>query len=540
MDREARWRRYRPGETEIAVLVAGITSMGLEILAGRMIAPQFGSSIYTWGSIIGVFLAALSLGYHLGGRRAKHRATTGELATLLLWAAAYVAFVLFAGNVLLRVSSALPVPARFAPLVPVALLFGPPVYLLGFISPYAAELSSTESTGEASGRVYALGTTGSIAGAFGTTFLLIPSLSIDLIGLVFGVLLVGTAALLALPPLSGKRIGQLLVVAVLLLAAVAGGSLGVTVPGEVVYETQTPYQHLQVVDRGDVRTLYLDGQPHSAMDLDDPNRHVFTYTRYFHLAFLFTEDVDRVLFIGGGGFTGPKIFARTYNVTVEVAEIDPTVVRVAKEYFGVKEDGDLRIHVVGGRQFLQETDRTYDVIVLDAYKKDKVPFQLTTVEFMRLASAHLDEDGVLLANVISAPSGPGSAFFRAEYKTISQVFPQVHAYRTTGGGGVQNIEIVATKRADRLSPGELRSRLRRRHIGYDLEEAIDRRVGDVRTADVPVLRDGKAPVEALLDPMLGRKYVIEGPGGENWTERPVGSYRTEGPVGSYQTPVVGS
>ena len=49
---------------EAAVFVSGVTSMGLEILAGRIIAPQFGSSIYTWGTIIGVFLAALSLGYH--------------------------------------------------------------------------------------------------------------------------------------------------------------------------------------------------------------------------------------------------------------------------------------------------------------------------------------------------------------------------------------------------------------------------------------------------------------------------------------------
>ncbi|MBS3759899.1 MAG: fused MFS/spermidine synthase, partial [Halodesulfurarchaeum sp.] len=69
MDGFDRLNGYRPEKPALAVLVSGVASMGLEILAGRMIAPEFGSSIYTWGSIIGVFLAALSLGYARGGRR---------------------------------------------------------------------------------------------------------------------------------------------------------------------------------------------------------------------------------------------------------------------------------------------------------------------------------------------------------------------------------------------------------------------------------------------------------------------------------------
>jgi spermidine synthase len=520
MDALSGWSPRRFDKPELAVLISGVASMGLEILAGRMIAPEFGSSIYTWGSIIGVFLAALSLGYYQGGKRAAVKATVGELTTLLLWAAAYVAFLLFAGDILLRVSAAIPVPARFSPLVPVTLMFGPPVYLLGFISPYAAELSTTDNTGEASGRVYALGTTGSIVGAFGTTFFLIPTFSIEVIGLFFGGLLVVTALRLAYPDLTPKGIARIGLVVIVLAASVASPSLGIAVPGQVVYQSQTAYQELQVVDRGEVRTLYLDGQPHSAIDLEDPDRHVFTYTRYFHLPLLMTEDVDRVLFIGGGGFTGPRIFAETYDVEVDVVEIDPAVVSAAKTYFQVEPAENMDIYTMDGRQYLQETDTTYDLIVLDAYKKDKVPFQLTTREFFELASTRLDADGVLLANIISAPSGSGSQFFRAEYKTMQTVFPQVYAFRTAESAFVQNIEVVATKRETRFSTAELRARNQQRAIGYDVSDAIERSVGEVNTADVPVLRDGKAPVDSLLDPMLGRKYVIEQTGagpGENVT-----------------------
>ncbi len=509
MDPRSRLGAVRLGEPALAVLVSGIASMGLEILAGRMIAPEFGSSIYTWGSIIGVFLAALSLGYVRGGQRAPRHADVSALETLLLWTTVYVAFLLFAGEFLLRQSGTLPIPARYSSLVPVTVLFGPPTYLLGFISPYAAELSTAESTGEASGRVYAIGTIGSIVGAFGTTYLLIPTLSVEAIGLSFGVLLLLTALRLAWSELSGRRVVRIAAVAALLAGAVLAPSFGVALSGDTVYQTQTAYQELRVADQDGVRTLYLDGVSHSARDLSDPDRHVFTYTRYFHLPFLYTEDVENVLFIGGGGFTGPSIFADRYDVHVDVVEIDPAVVDAAETYFGMEPGPNLTVHTMDGREYLRETETEYDVIVLDAYRRDTVPFHLTTTEFFALTRERLSADGVLLANVISAPSGPGSAFFRAEYGTVQTQFETVDAYRTASPGVVQNVELVATMQGPPPSTPELRERAATRPIDYELEDALDRRIGAVKTDDVPVLRDDDAPVDALLDPMVGQRYVVE-------------------------------
>ncbi|WP_251342551.1 spermidine synthase [Haloplanus halophilus] len=504
-----RARVESPSGPGLAVFVSGVASMGLEILAGRIVAPQFGSSIYTWGSIIAVFLAALSLGYHLGGQRASERATDGRLAWLLLGTAAYVAVVVFASDTMLAAAGAVPLPGRFASLPAVTLLFGPPTYLLGFISPYAAELSDREGIGAASGHVYAVGTVGSIVGAFVTTFVLIPALSVEAIGVGFGLLLVGTALWLVRRTDRREPTVAGVVVALLVVGAGFSGALGVSPGGSVLYQTQTPYQELEVTQLGDVRTLYLDGQPHSAMDVSDPDRHVFDYTRYFHLPLLMTDDVDRVLFVGGGGFTGPKHFAAEYDVTVDVAELDPEVIRTAKRYFRLEESDRLNVYNTGGRQFLQETNRTYDLIVLDAYKKDKVPFQLTTVEFMRLAESRLDSDGVLFANLISAPGGPASKFYRAEYKTMARVFPQVYTFPTAEGNVVQNVEVIATKREERLSERTLQRRNDRRDVGIDLQREIAYLRAPPPTADVPVLRDDRAPVDALLDPMVGRRYVVQ-------------------------------
>ncbi|HKJ58222.1 MAG TPA: fused MFS/spermidine synthase, partial [Halobacteriales archaeon] len=439
---------------EAAVFVAGVSSLGLEILAGRIVAPAFGSSIYVWGSIIGVFLAALALGYHRGGERAAERASTGAIVTILLVSALYVAGLLALAGVVIEIADAFSVPPRLSPLLPIALLFGPPVYLLGLISPYAAELSGADSAGGASGRIYAVGTAGSIVGAFGTTFLLIPRVDLPVAELGFGLLLVATAVALALrrgedragrsgsnergsatgrglTGVRGDRERRRLLLRGLLVTIVLGAGFavhdaGLVLTGDVVVQTETPYQGLTVVDRearelGDdrtVRTLYLEGTPQSATYLRDgrpvDDEYVFDYARYFHLAMVMSDDVDRVLFVGGGGFSGPKRFAEEYpNVTVDVVELDPVVIDVAREHFGVEESEQLNVYEGDGREFLERTNRTYDAIVLDAYRKDRVPFHLATAEFMALAESRLDEDGVLVANVISAADGPGSQFYRA-------------------------------------------------------------------------------------------------------------------------------
>ncbi|MFT4922230.1 MAG: putative membrane-bound spermidine synthase, partial [Haloarculaceae archaeon] len=293
--------RYVPTRVESVVFVSGVASMGLEIVAGRQLAPTFGSSVFTWGSIIGVFLAALALGYWVAGRRAEGRASEGALAAVLVGAAMYVAFILVIGEPFLVAVEDLALPPRIAPVVPITVLFGPPTVLLGFISPYGAELVDAKSTGDASGRVYALGTAGSIVGAFATTFLLIPEFGVIGIEFAYGLLLLCTALVIT-PREATYMWGAILVVGIGLGVGLYASGIGVSIGGETIQQTETQYQQLQVVDQENIRTLYLDNVPHSAMYLDQPDRYVFEYTRYFHLAMLATDDdVDRVLFVGGGG-----------------------------------------------------------------------------------------------------------------------------------------------------------------------------------------------------------------------------------------------
>ncbi|ELY52550.1 spermidine synthase [Natronolimnohabitans innermongolicus] len=504
-------RFYRPTKAELAVFVAGIVSMGLEILAVRVIAPQFGSHIYTVGGILTVCLAALSLGYWQGGKQAA-TASNREMSWLLLATAVYIAVVIYASDLLLNYTSTLALPPRYAALPAAIVLFGPPTYLLGFISPYAAELSEKEGTGEASGHVYALGTIGSILGSAATTFVFIPAFSIDAIGLLFGISLVITALVLNAPSLPRKPVLASVGIAVLLVVSSGASPVAIDHRGDVVYQTQTAHQELEIVDDGDVRTMYLDGARHSAMDLEDPDRHVFEYTKYFHLPMLMTDDpgdVDNVLFIGGGGYTGPQDFEERYDVDVDVVEIDPDVTAAAADYFGLEHGETMTSHAADGRQFLRDSDETYDVIVLDAYKQDQVPFHLTTVEFMELVSDRLADDGVLHANVIAAPEGPAAEFYEAQHETMAAVFPDTYSFRTSDSSSIQNIQVVATNEPTGFDEADLAERNDQRDLNVDLSDAVANHMDDPDADDAPVLRDDRGEVDSLLDPMLGQRYVIE-------------------------------
>jgi len=488
--------KYRPSRQQLAVICSGIVSMGLEILAGRVLAPDFGSTIYTWGSIIGISMLALSLGYHRGGKSAK-KANENHLDNFLIYTAVYIVFLTVAAEQILTLTSALPIGARYAPLIPVTILFGPPTYFLGFISPYAVQLSKKENKGEASGHFYALGTAGSIVGAFGTTYLLIPNFSVNTIYVMF-------TALTLVPVLRGLKNPKTYLLPLLVVSGLfLSGS--VSVPGNTVYEDSTAYQELRVGDEDGVRTLYLDGQPQSSMYLDNRTGYPWDYPRYFHLPFLMRDDIEKVLFIGGGGFSGPKKFAEK-NITVHAVELDPGVIKAAKEYFNVSESEHLKIYNQDGRDFLQESNHTYDVVYMDAYRKSKVPFHLTTKEFMELTYRKTDENGVIFSNTISTSSGPGSDFSRSQYKTIGEVYPSTYYFPTSNTRLAQNIEIIGSKNS-KLSKQELKER-NGNYTGMDLSNEIER-LEDPDTEGLTVLTDDYAPVDTLLEPLIGQKYVVE-------------------------------
>lgn len=487
----------------IAVFCSGTASMGIEIVAGRLIAPAFGSSIYTWGSIIGVFMLSLSLGYFFGGRSAESKASRSFLFRRLIQAALILSLVSVVADGVIKITEISSLPLMYQPLLPIILLFGPPVFVLGFTSPYAAQLSSQQSKGGASGITYSIGTLGSIVGAFSTTFFLIPSFPVKMIQLFFVILLVigGLAAH------RSKRSIALGIVVILLLTSVVVFQPFHAIGQDVVYETETPYQHLEVREDDNVRYLYLNGDQHGAMYTDGRDGYVFRYEPYMHLPELYTDDLDNVLMIGGGAYSVPKQYDKKHNSDVTTVEIDPDVVRVSERYFNT-DTSRYNTKVMDGRKYLDETDKKYDVIVLDAYTSDDIPFHLTTKEFMELVKSRLSEDGVVVMNVISSYDGSAAKMHYAMVSTTNSVFENVDTYptfpeRTTS---MQNVILVASQ--EDISRSELESRAENTDT-FEYEKMVDDYKNASSVSEGLILTDDYSPVGRLTDPLNGRHYVVQ-------------------------------
>lgn len=505
MELESSIRTVKFWQLAVLVFVCGASVMALELVSSRILTPVFGSTTYMWGSLIGVVLTGLSLGYFYGGRVADKNPTLFKFSAIIFSAGLYVIFIPYIAPLVISLYNPIPLNSLTV-LLSTFTLLTIPSFLLGIVSPYSVKLGTTalSKVGSVTGNLYFLSTAGSIVGTFLAVFGLIPFFEVNTIIFSLGVslLLVSLIGLSKFPMLLIVFVGIL----VFLPTSVVAGTISHS--GILVYEKETPYSHLDVVDSKQMRSMYLNGMLHSRMNLDRPEELVVEYTKYFHAGKVFNPDFQKVLFIGGGGFSGPKNFLATYpNTQIDVVEIDPDIISAAKNYFKVSENPRLRIFNEDARSFLANTDEKYDLIILDAFSKYYVPFHLMTLEYFETLEDRLESDGVIVSNLIGTTKGDTSNLVRSVYKTMDQVFPTVYAFKTRGYDSisVQNIMFVTSKSNLNFNDAFEKNQ----DVPYR-NKFLDNYLGSqMETNDVFVLTDQFAPVEHLLNPVTNKPLEVD-------------------------------
>jgi len=509
----------------VIVFLCGAALMGLELVAARVLAPFLGNSIYVWGSVISVVMIALSLGYWLGGILADSWGPRRALPPVIAGAgvATVVAPVI--------ASTILPACAELGPrlgsLTAAGLVFFLPALLLAMVSPLGVRLAADRGMshlGRSTGSLYAVSTAGSIAGTLATSFFLIPLMSIEPLIVWTGFALCATSLLsLGLPAPAEesaaaprRRASAIGAVALIATGVIAGGLVLWRVApapaqnehGEtVLYRTDTQYHRITVTEDAETRHLRFDRSHQSAIDLSDPFVSKIRYPDYMHLALAIKPDAERVLVLGLGGGAITKRFWRDYpEMTVDSVEIDQEVVDVARTYFWLPEDPRLEVFTEDARRYVQTTDRTYDVVIVDAYYADSLPYHLTTVEFLGEVKERMSPDGVLAYNVVSAVEGPGSKLFRSLHRTTGSVWDNQWAFSIGYGDGedmtLRRNTIVLTSDAA-VTTAELRRRIGSFLDGRVSIEGFETFADDlydrpVPVADVPLLTDSHAPTDSLI------------------------------------------
>ena len=479
----------------VVVFVAGAASLATEIAASRLLAPYFGSSTLVWANLIGVVLAALAVGYWLGGRLADRRPHPRLLGWIVVAAALYIAATPFLAQPFLDLTvegldeaSAGAVVGSF---VAVLLLFAPPVVLLGMVSPFAIRLAVTgvETAGAVAGRLYALSTAGSLVGTFVPALIAIPLIGTQRTLLAIAILLALAGSLLV-----GAR-SLVLAAAVAALVAVPPGAVKAE-PG-LLHEETSLYQYVQVVERDDGRRLLFLNEGvavHSVWRRGE----VLTggvWDAFLAVPALLGRPLERVAVLGNAAGTTARAMGVYFpDARIDGVELDPAVTRVGRRYFGLDDNPRLTVHDADARPFLRRTDALYDLIVVDAYHQPYVPFYLATREFFELARERLAPGGIVALNVASVPDD--DRLVDAIAGTVAAELPQVLRWPAL------RFNTLVLGLTTPLDPDERARRLSRGHP--DLAPLRDLLARDAREASVGgrPWTDDRAPVEWVTDRMI--------------------------------------
>ncbi len=496
----------------VLVFVAGAAVLAVEILGTRILGPFYGVSLFLWSALITVTLAALSVGYAVGGRWADRGPKLSRLCYAMAGAGLWLLAIPWLKQPVLAVAE--PFGLRFAVLVAALILFAPPLTLLGMVGPYAIRLKAArlDEVGRTAGDLYAISTIASVVAALLTGFFLIPIVGVRRLTLMIGLALLLSAGIGLLAHRRWRvkapaSMGMVLLGAALLwllptdAADPERGLLAVE---------QSAYAEIRVLERDGSRYLLIDGGTHTIVD-PATWASSFPYVAVMDLTRDFFAQPGRMLLVGLGGGTLVKNFARA-GWQVDAVEIDPVITRIARQYFGLA-DAEGRIYHVDGRRYLTARADAYDVIIMDAFGSSSIPFHLVTQESFGLIAARLNPGGVFAINVEA--TGWEDLIVRSLAATLGRHFSHVLAVPTyTPSDALGNVVLLAAHH-DLSLPVEQPSE----DPAFRQHRAWNRRFApDVRGA--PILTDDLNPVDVWSEAInvLARKdlHAHFGEDGRNW------------------------
>lgn len=416
--------------------ISSACTLVIEIIAGRIMAPYIGVSLYTWTSIIGVVLAGMSGGNFFGGFVADRYASRRTLGLIFMTAGVASLSILVVTHAIVGNTFGLSFLPRIV--VYVTAIFFLPSFVLGMVSPVVVRLAlaNLERSGHIVGTIYACSTIGSIFGTFLTGFYLISWLGTRTVVWLVAIILLLTGVSVAAADRRKNRTGIIgagaIALAIFVLVGVQWARGSYAAPCEV----ESNYYCIKVLETSQnghaARMLMLDRLIHSFIVPDDPRAIDYGYERaYSNLTQAHATGRSQIdtLFIGGGGYSFPRYIEAVYpSSTVDVIEIDPAVIGIVYDRLGLPRTSRIRSFNRDARVFLTEwTDpKRYDFIYGDAFNDLSIPYHLTTVEFNRIIAARLKPGGIYLSNIID--KFDGGEFLKAEANALRAVFPHVYIF----------------------------------------------------------------------------------------------------------------
>lgn len=396
----------------ITSFLCGMTVMGVELSATRLLAPYFGTSSIVYTVVIGLIMISMSIGNVLGGRSADKHNDLGRLFSLLWVVALWVAVIPLLGKYVITLVTVLMMyvlPGNLlvaGSVVSCLLVFSAPLLILGMVSPYLVKLGvrDMENSGRTTGEIYAASTIGSIIGTFIPTFLTIPYIGTMKSFLVFALALNLICLYYFITRKKGlaKVLITTVLTAALLILPVKNSFAFWT---DVVLEDESLYNYLQVTENSNsvilstnvafgVQSVYMKNRKLSGLYYD------YAVTSPLMLKEASAKKPADILVLGMGTGTFAKECKYFFPESrIDGVEIDQKIVDLSKKYFGLS-DKDARIYINDGRTFLSSPEAgKYDIVMVDAYHDITIPFHMSTKEFFSQIKEHLNPGGIIMINI---------------------------------------------------------------------------------------------------------------------------------------------
>ncbi|MBK8163477.1 MAG: fused MFS/spermidine synthase [Gammaproteobacteria bacterium] len=425
----------------------GAAVMVAELVGARMLAPQYGNSLYVWGAIIGVTLISLTLGYYLGGLLSYRRRRTELVYWFLLVAAFLIALMPTLAHTLMVALDGM--GAVRAILLATSLYLLPPLLLLGATTPLIISILSRDvaDAGGVTGMVYATSTVGGILGTFAAGFYLIPDFGLTRTAVAAGIVL----AILPFVLLLRLRHYPALLYPLALVLLLMPGAADKPHPGvRVLYQSEGLLGQLKVVDvsyttpdgrsHKNDRILFVNRAGQTWVNLDT-GQAVWEYVHYLKTIGSVLPPGARVLLLGlGGGMTARNMQAIGHSV--DSVELDERVPDIARRYFGLA--GDSKVIVDDGRHYLRNTRERYDLIIFDVYQAEIPPAHMLTLETFRELQQRLNPGGFVVISYTGFLTGPTGYGARSIYKTLLAAGYEVSLVPTGANEDTRNNIYIAT------------------------------------------------------------------------------------------------
>ena len=479
----------------VLVFTVGIATLGAEIAAARLLAPFFGASTIVWANTIGVVLVALSVGYWLGGRLGDRHPDVRPLCLTVLVGAALLIVIPFVARPFLEVAvdalDDIEAGAFVGSLFAVLLLFAVPIAILGTVSPWAIRLSvpDVEHAGQVAGRLYAISTAGSLLGTMLSALVLIPFAGTQRTFVAFGLML----ALVAAAGLGWRYAGAPLAAAAVL--AIPVGTVKSSDEGRVIYETESAFQYIRVIDEPDGDRLLELNEGQAVHSLMKPDSYLTggEWDGYLVLPLAaLGRPPERVAMLGNAAGTTARAFGHYFPDTiVDGVEIDPELEEVGNRFFDMSSNENLTVYNEDARPWLRRSEGGYDAIFVDAYRQPYIPFYMATKEFFELVRDRLAPGGALVVN--AGHPEDNHDLEKALAATMGEVFPNIlrDPIEPT------NSELVASEAP--LSAARMLAATEDMPVEFRNMAAIQAAQMGPPMGGGEVYTDDRAPVEWLID-----------------------------------------